>query len=183
MRNRLLILAVILIILVGGSIAVIVLVNRSPKLQNVVYKIANTNASTTTTNTNQATNRSSTLTDQEAIQFTARTFTEMYGSFSNQNAGSNLLEAAAYATSEYAATLRQEAVVKQAQPASATYQQVITKALVFKMLSRSSTSASMVVTTQQRTTNGSVTTTANKDLLLDLQRQRTSWLVSAAVWK
>ena len=184
MRNRIIIVAIAFVVLVGGSVAIILLVNKNPKLQNAVMKIANTN--TTTSNTNSSTaniNRNIPPSDSELIRFAARTFTELYGSFSSQNNGSNLTAATAYATADYAATLRQQVVVKQATPVSTTYTSVVTHALVFTLTKQTATTATVDVSTQQQTTTGSATTTATKDIVLDFEKSGANWLVNAATWK
>lgn len=185
MRNRIIIIASALVLLIGLSVAVLFLVNKSPKIQNVVLKLANTNTSATTTNTNgKNTNTASDESnDHDAIRFTARTFTELYGSFSNENGGSNLLEAATYATPTYAASLRQQAVVKQAAPRATAFSSVVSHALVFTFINQTDTTASLTVTTQQVTTNGTASTTGTKELVLDVKKSGTKWLVDAAVWK
>lgn len=183
MRNRLLIIGIALVVLIGGALAVLLLVNKSPQLQNAVYKLANTNSAAANTNSTANINRNIPPSDRDTIRFAARTFTELYGSFSNQNNGSNLIEAAAYATKDFAAVLRQQAVVKQATPPATTYISVITRAYVFSFVQQTSTVATVVVSTQQQTTTGASTVTGTKDLLLDLVKVGANWQVSAAVWK
>lgn len=185
MRNRLIFIAVALVLIIGVSLGIILAVNRSPKLQNVVYKVAQTTptTNTTTTNTNTTTVVPQVSPDRQQMQYVARNFTERYGSFSNQNAGSNLEEAAQYATDAYAENLRKQAANKLSAPVAAEYNGVVTKALVFTFLKVSTLSASMVVSTQQTTTIGTITSTANKDLLVDFTKVGADWKVNAAVWK
>lgn len=185
MRNRILFIVIALVLIIGVSLGIIIAVNRSPRLQNVVYKVAqtseNTNTVAPTTNTTPA--QPQTSPDQQAIQYVARNFTERYGSFSNQNTGSNLLEAAQYATASYAENLQKQAANKQSSPAATEYNGVVTKALVFTFIKQGSVSASVVVSTQQTVTTGTITTVVTKDLLVDFTKVGPDWKVNAAVWK
>lgn len=185
MRNRLIIIAVALVVVIGVSLGIILAVNRSPKLQNVVYKVSQTTPPTNTViqNTNAAPVAAKISPDRQAIQFVARNFTERYGSFSNQNAGSNLQDAAQYATVSYAEILKKQAANKLSTPNAPEYNGTVTKALVFTFVKLTTVAASVVVSTQQTVTTGNTPATVNVDLLVDFIKVGADWKVNAAVWK
>ncbi len=184
MSRRIIIVLAALLIVVGGSLAVVLAVHRSPKLQNAVYKVTN---STPPTNTNATTNTKTAAptasADSQAIVFTARNFTETYGSFSNQNSGSNLIEAEANATDSYRTDLQTQATIAQTAPPAKEYLGTVTKALVFTVIKQTATVAQLVVTTQQAVTKGASAKSQTKDLLVDLVKVNGAWKVNAAVWK
>lgn len=182
MQRRIIIAIVAFLVLVGGGSLSLWLVNRSPALQNAIYKVTNTNPTTTTAdNTNIA--RPATTPDREATVFVARNFSETYGSFSNQNGGSNLVDAKAYATDKYAAVLQTQANAAQAAPRAGVYSGTITQALVFTNITLGPSTAQIVVTTQQAVTTGNDTKNQTRDLLVDLLKVDGEWKVNAAVWK
>jgi hypothetical protein len=183
MSRRLIIIAIALIVLIGGSVLVVWLVNRSPSLQNAVYQATNTKpayiiANTVVANTNVAVISP----DKPAIKFVARNFAERFGSWSNQNDASNLVAAKAYATTSYAAYLDKQIQKTKATPVAAEYSGTITKALVFTFLKQTAALASIQVTTQQEVTTGSTTITQTKNLLIELVKVGEDWKVNAAVW-
>lgn len=184
MRHRIIIFSILfLVLVVGGSLALF-LVNRSPALQNAVYKATNTapsENSATALNTNTA--KPVTTPDREATIFVARNFTETYGSFSNQNNGSNLIEAKAYATTSYATALQSQVAAVQTAPPAKEYSGTVTHALVFTSIKLTATVAQMVVSTQQAVTTGTSTKNQGRDLLVDLVKIDGEWKVNAAVWK
>ena len=183
MPRRLVIIIVILVVIIGASVAAVLLVDRSPSLQNAVYQVtstlpANSNANVAAVNANTA----PASPDKSAIQFVARNFTERYGSWSNQNGGSNLAAAKAYASPAYAKDLEDQIQKTKATPVPAQYSGTITKALVFTSLNQTAALASVQVATQQEVTTGSSTITQTKNLLIDLVKVDGQWKVNAAVW-
>ncbi len=183
MRRNIFIVAVALILLVGIGVMVVVLVQRSPKLQNAVYTLTNTVPNPTNQATSTVPVNRSGLTENQAIKFVARNFTEQYGSYSNQNNGSNLIAAQAFAAASYKKVLQTQITLAQAARPNQAYFGVVAKALVFTTLAQSSTAAQMVVTTQQVVTSGTSSQTITKDLLVDLVKIDREWKVNAAVWK
>lgn len=182
MKRRIIIAIVAFLVLVGGGSLSLWLVSRSPSLQNAIYKATNTNQATNSaSNINVA--RPATTPDREATIFVARNFSETYGSFSNQNGGSNLVDAKAYATDNYAAVLQVQANAAQAAPRPGVYSGTITQALVFTNITLGLSAAQIVVTTQQKVTTGNDTKTQTRDLLVDLLKVDGQWKVNAAVWK
>lgn len=183
MSRRLIIIAVALVVLIGGSVVVIWLVNRSPSLQNAVYQATNTKPTNSNTNTSAANvNKPTVSPDKPAIQFVVRNFTERFGSWSNQNDASNLIEAQAYASSSYSQYLETQIQKTKATPVPVEYSGTVTKALVFTFLKQTASQASIQVSTQQEVTTGSTTVTKTKDLLIDLIKVGADWKVNAAVW-
>lgn len=185
MRRRIIIISVAVLIIAGGAVAVLYAIKRSPQLQNAVLKLANTTntSATSVPSGNTNVNRVSLPPDRQAIIFVARNFTERYGSGSNQNGGSNLIEAQLYGTTLFNNFLHTQAIQAQQAAADPVYHGTISKALAFQVLKQSATSATVLVSTQQTIITGSVTTTATKDLLVDLQKIGSDWKVSGAVWK
>lgn len=182
MRQRIIIASIAFILLVGGGSLALWLVNRSPALQNAIYKATNTTAPIDNRNTNAEAVKPTTP-DRESTIFVARNFTEVYGSFSNQNGGSNLTEAQIYATSSYAAVLRAQAAATKVALPTAEYSGTITRALVFTNIKLLAATAQIVVSTQQDVTTGTSTKTQLRDLLVDLVKVDGEWKVNAAVWK
>lgn len=181
MRRRIIIASIAFLLLVGIGIAVVLIVDRSPALQNAILPSTNsTNSNTTTTNTNAV--RPVVSPDREALTTIARNFTEKYGSYSNQNAGTNLVEAASYASAPYAAILRAQASASSVAP-STEYTGVVTKALVFSFTQQTASAAQVVVTSQQQVTQGANTKSLERDLVVDCVKIDGSWMVNAAVWK
>lgn len=185
MSRRLIILIAGILLLVGISVAVIMLVERSPKLQNAVYKATNTVPTNTVVNTNTKlnTNQAVVAPDRANIQFVVRNFSEQYGSWSNQNGASNLVSAKQYASPSYAEYLDQQIAKTKATPIPAVYSGTVTKALVFNFLSLNTKNASVQVSTQQQVTTGTSTVTQTKELIVDLVKVGSDWKVNAAVWK
>lgn len=184
MQRRIIIAAIAFLVVVGGGSLALWLVNRSPALQNAVYKATNSTApNVATTNTNTTVVRPTTTQDRETTVFVARNFTEVYGSFSNQNNGSNLVEAQAYATPTYALELKAEATKVRTAPPPKEYSGTVTRALVFTNIKLTTTAAQIVVSTQQEVTTGTTTKTKLRDLLVDLVKVEGEWKVNAAVWK
>lgn len=183
MPRRLVIIIIAIVALIGASVAIVLLVDRSPSLQNAVYQATNTAPANSNTNTAAVNvNTAPVSPDKSAIQFVARNFTERYGSWSNQNGASNLVAAKAYATPAYSKYLEDQIQKTKATPVPAVYSGTITKALVFTWLKQTDTLASVQVATQQEVTTGPSTITQTKNLLIDLVKVGTDWKVNAAVW-
>lgn len=169
--------------LIGISIGVVIAVQKSPSLQNAVLKAANTSV-----NINQAIPQNTNVTivtpspDRQSILFTARNFSELYGSYSNENDGSNLLAAQQYATTSYTEVLRNQAITRQG-TATKKYFGQVAKALAFNVSSQTATTATVLVSMQISTVNGTATATFTKDIQVDLIKTGGNWKVNAAVWK
>ncbi len=183
MSKRFLIILGAFILIIGGAIAVILFVYKSPSAQNAIYSITNrSDVNTNTTNTTTNTNRTTLSPDSEAIRFTARTFAERYGSFSNQSDGSNLRSAAEYATPSYAETLKTRAASTQPDYSS-TYHGVTSKAIAFDVVSQTTNNSTIVVSVQQTVIDGATTSTITKELQLDEVKTDDGWRVNAATWQ
>jgi len=184
MRRRIIIFSIIFIVLVGGGSLTLFLVNRSPALQNAVYKATNTAPSVNSaTAINTTITKPATTPDRESTVFIARNFTETYGSFSNQNNGSNLIDAKTYATASFSADLQAQATTAQVAPPAKEYSGTVTKALVFTSLKLTTISSQILVSTQQAVTTGTSTKNQGRELLVDLLKVDGEWKVNAAVWK
>lgn len=184
MRRKLIIYLSAFVVIIGVSVAVILSVNRSPKLQNVVNSLANKQpTNSTTTNTNSAVTNTAIVTpDRSQITFVARNFAERFGSASSENNGSNLVAAQAYGTQNFNEYLDEQIILaKVTRPT--TYTGTIARALVFDFLRLNAANASVVVSTQYESTVGTTTTTKNRDLLIDLVKVGGDWRVNAAAWK
>lgn len=183
MSRRLIIIAIALIVLIGGSVLVIWLVNRSPSLQNAVYRATNTKPVSSNTNTAIVDSNTAVVSpDISAIKFVARNFAERFGSWSNQNDASNLVAAKIYASPSYTKYLETQIQKTKATPVPAEYSGTISKALVFTFLKQTKAIASIQVSTQQEVTTGSTTVSKTRDLLIDLVKIGADWKVDAAVW-
>ncbi len=184
MRRRIIIISIAFIVVIGVSLAIIFAVRQSPTLQKAVLRIANTNSviPSVTQNTNKVVRVVATP-DKTAIQFAARNFTELYGSYSNENSSSNIVQAEDYATVSYAKYLQAQIALQQAAVPATAYSGMITKALVFTFIKQTTISASVVVTTQRTVLTSSSSTIETKDILLDLMKVGSDWKINAAVWK
>lgn len=183
MRRRLIIIAAALVLIVGVSLTIIILVNRSPRLQNVVNSLANQSANTNTFIKNTNTGPVVTVTpDRTAITFVVRNFTEVFGSGSTENGGSNLVVAQQYGTPSYNTYLNGEVAKQRAAPAT-VYRGTVTRALAFDFLKLNETSATVLVSTQYSVTTNTTTDEQTRDLLVDLVKVNGDWKVNAAAWK
>lgn len=172
-----------MVLIIGVSLTVIFLVNRSPSLQNVVNRLANTGSGNTNTGAPVApTNTVIVSPDRQTITYVARNFAERFGSGSSENGGSNLLEAKAYATNSYQEYLDDQVAAIRARPPVA-YTGTVTRALAFDFLQLNTLNASVVVSTQQTTTTDAGAKTSTRDLLVDLVKVDGEWKVNAAAWK
>ena len=186
MNRRLLILfSVVFVILVAGSITVVLLVHRNPKLQNTIYKLANVNAPATNTPTNVAVKNTNATAEASRAQISlvARNFAEIYGSGSNQNNGSNLTEAQAYTTASYSQYLRSVITENRLTQPTSPYHGFVTKALVIQLTKLTSTTATVLVGTQRQETTGTQTKTYTQNLEIDFIKVSGAWKVNAAAWK
>ncbi len=185
MPRRLIIIAAAFVTLVGVSVAVILIVRRSPTLQNTVSKLANlpTNANTSTVVRNVNSGQAASLeADRQRISYAARNFTERYGSGSNQNDFSHLVEAQAFVTKSYATVLRVQIAQGRLANVTVPYHGFVTKALVISFAKLTSTSAVVVISAQRQETTGADTKTYNQDLHVDLLKVGGAWQVNAAEW-
>lgn len=182
MSRRLLIIIGLALLIIIGAVAVVLFVDRNPSAQNAIYSLTNRTTNTANTNTAANTNRQTISPDTESIRFTARTFVERYGSFSNQSDGNNLRAAADYATATYAAALRSQADSTTPDTASA-YHGVTSRVVTFTTVSQTSTAATLTVGVQQTVIDGATTSTITKDILIDEVKTNDGWRVNAAVWK
>lgn len=185
MRNRIIAVIIAIVVLVGLSLGLILLVRHNPKLQNTVYKITNTSAPTNAAaNINLPANINAPpiSSDRVAITAVARNFTERYGSWSNENKGSNLVAAQAYGTKLFNNFLATQIAKEQSSPAAAEYQGVITTALAFHFETMTAANATVLVTTRQQVTTGAKTQLITKDILLIMLKVGSDWKINSAVW-
>lgn len=185
MRKKLLIVIGIVAAVIALSVIAIVVVNRSPKLQNTVLKIANTNSATNVNavptnsalpNVNAAANA-----DRNTIIYAARNFTELYGSGSTDAPGANIVRAKAFASKAYLPVLDQEIATSRA-PAAGTFHSTLTKALVMNVVRQTKTNANVVVSSQRQETVNTKATNFNQDITLDFVKEGSDWKVNAAIW-
>lgn len=183
MKQRLLIIAITFIVILGISIGGFVIVQRSPKLQNTVAKLANV---TTTTNTTISKNTNTTVVDVHHLadlQAVARIFAERYGSSTNQDPTASLRAVLPY-TSDRLAGILQANIADIATHSIPSISIVIqTKAYVLNPTNVQSTVATVIVSTIRQESVGSAPTKQTKqDITLQFVRQRNIWTVDQAQW-
>lgn len=185
MRQRLLIIASGILILVGIGVVGVLLVNRSPKLQNTVLKIANSNSAVTTTN--QATTNTTVATtadaDAAAITYAARNFSEQYGSGSNQNDFANLVVAQRWGTKGFNEFLNRSIVQQRQTNVTTPFHSFVTQALVMNITAHTTQIAAVTVSTQRQETTGQAAKTYYQDIQLNFLKEGSDWRVNAAAWK
>lgn len=190
MNRRLAIILGIIAAVVVIAVAVTIAVNSSPRLQNLVLKVANRNSSGAT-NTPGATNTAAVninkpvdpaATDRAAVTYVARNFTEMYGSYSNQEA-TNLQDVQVWGTKRLNDQLKQALADKSKLPPASSYQSFVTQALVMKITKLTTAAASVTVSTQRTETVDLDEKTYTQDLNLELVKTGKDWKVDAAIWR
>lgn len=174
-------------ILIGGSLFLILSVNRNPKLQNTVLKLANQSNTNTivpltsptiNTNTSAATNP-----EEEAIRFVVKNFTEKYGSGSSSNNSQNLAEAKTWGTASLVTAMNRQIESDRKRNLDGVYRRQVTRALVVDILSRQASRAVVTVGTQREETIDEKTETYYQDLVLNLTKETGGWKIDAAAWK
>jgi hypothetical protein len=182
MRRRLIIIAIaVLVISVPALIAVIV-VDRSPALQNTVLRlsnqsVANENVAVTNIATNVATNP-----DHASITYAARNFAEVYGSGTNQNNVAHYQQAKQWATADFSRFL-DRLIAQERNTPTTPFHRVISSALVVSITRQTPTIASVTIGLQRQETIDTTTKTYNQELHLDLIKVQTDWKVNAASWQ
>jgi hypothetical protein len=171
-----------LIALVGLGTGIILLVNKSPSLQNVVLKLSNT-ADETNANqlANQNTNPAPTETpEQQRLIYVARNFAEQFGSGTNQNNSANLREAQQWGTKNFNDYLNRQIALGSCP--STPYRATVTKVLVVNITKQATTTAAVTIGAQREETIDQAVTTYTQNLLIDLLKQGDDWKVNAATW-
>ncbi len=184
MSRRLIIIISASVILIVPAIVIILLVNRNPKLQNTILKVANINqavTNTTTTNTNTPAN--ALAKDREAAVFVARSFAERFGSGSNQNNFSNLILAETYGTKSFNDSLNRSIAQQKLTLKTTPFQSTITKAMSISVGSFTTTSGHLTVTAQRQETIDRAVRVYYQDLILEMLKVGADWKVNAASWK
>lgn len=182
MPRRLLYVLIGLVVLIGGSIAVVLLVNKSPKLQNAVYQISNVSHPTTTAKKGVSTNTNVASADRVQVIYVARTFAEQFGSGSNQDNFSNIIAVQSLATKSYADYLRAQVAQGRLHNVTVPYHGYVTKALVITITNLTPTAAAATVSTDRQETIGPKTTEYHQDLQVQLVKTGTAWQVNTATW-
>lgn len=120
-----------------------------------------------------------------AVFVVAKSFAEIYGTYSNQSNFSNLEGATGLITSNYRTEiesfLRQARANFKPEPA---YKGVTTLAIntVVESLDEASGAARVTVKTQRQESGGTATTVKYQDIKLDLLKEGGRWLVNRAEW-
>ncbi len=186
MRRRLILLTSVVLGIIIVAIGIIFLVNRSPRLQNTIEKVANLNSnSSVTTNTNSPTNTNTPVVSADAasINTLARNFSEVYGSGSNDDGFSNLITAGDYGTTAFRAFVQKSLNDLSKEPTTAPYHGYVTTALVIDVTKQAATTAKVIVTTQRTGTTDRQEQTYYQKLQLDLVKEAGTWKVGGAFWQ
>jgi len=187
MRRRIIVIIIAVLILVIPAVIALIIVKRSPKLQNVVLKVANVN---TVANTNSAAANVNTVKvtdpqakDRQAITFVSRNFAEQYGSGSNQNNFANLIDAETFGTPNFNTSLDRSIAQQKTTLKTTPFTSTITKALSITISGLTASTATVVVTTQRQETIDRSVRTYYQDLLLQMLKVGADWKVNGAGWK
>lgn len=186
MRRRLIIISIAVLVLVIPSIVIVWLVNRSPRLQNAVLKVANVN---TSTNTNSiASNTNTTVSDPQAVDraaviYAARNFAERYGSESNQNDFANIVQAEAFCTDAYTAQLNATMAQQRLTLKTTPFTSTVTKALSISVTALTGSTANVTVGTQRQETIDRTERVYYQDLVVQVVKDGNSWKISGATWQ
>ncbi len=181
MKRKLIILVGSLVGIIVVTTGVIVTVNRTPKLQNTIDRLANINHSATIAVVNRTAPPAPNA-DRTAATVAGRAFAERFGSGSNQNPEA-ILSAAIFSTPRLGDTISSNVATEKKQPLPVTEVATVTQALVVLVVRLDTTSAALTVTTQRQQTTGAQVKTQNQDLQLTMLKQNGKWLVDIAVWK
>lgn len=185
MRRYLIIsgIAVGAMVLIGGG--VLLLIDRSPSLQNAIEKRANLNQSTNV-NGNQNQNQTVTTkpkdTDLETIKFITRNFVEQYGSSTSDDGYSGILRVTKWGTAALNVQI-QSFVATQRQNPSTVYRSTLTKVLVIDVPRRTATTATVSIGTQRQETTGVAVQAYNQNITLGFLKQGSEWKVDSVVWQ
>jgi len=186
MRQRLIIILVAVVILVGLGIGAAILVDRSDTVKNAVVKVANLNTNSVVNgNTNASANTNQTLNtntnpDRAAIIFVAKVFTERFGSYSTADGYAGLLAATSYGTALINETIRKNVVTLKTLPGTRSS---VTKALVTNIVNQAATTATVTVQAQRTETIGESRTETTPTLQLQLVKSGADWRVNSASWR
>lgn len=184
MRRRLIIVAVSLIVVVIPAVIIIYAVNRSPQLQNTVLKVANVNRPSANVNpANANTITDPRASDRQAVTFTSRNFAERFGSESNQNNFANFVQAKAYGTTSFNASVERSIAQQRLTAKTTPYTGTITKALSISIGTLGKASTSVTVSTQRQETIDRTERVYYQDLILEMLKVGNDWKVNAASWK
>lgn len=138
----------------------------------------------TVTNANQNTNTQS---ESLAIIRLANLFVERLGSFSSESQYQNVLDLKRYMTKTMQTWADNYVKAQKAQPATGGFSSIVTKVISTKIVSQASAAASIRVTTQRReegiATNTNSQVTYYQDIILDLTKEGSAWLVNSADWQ
>lgn len=184
-RKKIIIIGTALIVLIGGSVAVVLVVRKSPALQNTIYKVANVNAPAV--NTNQAvTNVNAPVaadTNRSQINYVARNFAERFGSGSNQNQGSNYMAAQEFGTKAFNTYLTTLANQEKNKTTTGKYHGYISRVLTITITKLNTLTASAVLGMQRQETLDTTTKNYNQNLSIELQKVGSDWKIDAAAWQ
>ncbi|GEM_PF-2485926 len=186
MSRRLLFIIGAAVLLIGAAIAVILLVNRSPALQNKVLQLANVNSSNANvqnSNTQPVNTNTAVDNDQVVREYAARNFAEAFGSGSSEDNFSNWEKTKPYVTDSFGAFLDRTLAQQRQINLTGPYHSYLTQSLVVTTTKVAPTTAAMTIGTQRQETIDQDTKVYYQDLLLDLVKVGSDWKVNAASWR
>ena len=123
---------------------------------------------------------------QRNLEALARSFAELFGSYSNQTNFVNITDSKLYMTDSFKAWADKYIATNRKAPYSGSYQGMVTKAITDKILNFDGTKGqSTVVVTTQRNPQPESTSTPlfYQDITITFIKQASNWLVDNAVWK
>lgn len=183
MKRRLIIIIISFIVILGVSIGGFSLVQRSPKLQNSVAKLANVKI-TNVTNAPKNTNKPIVTNTKELneVKSVSRIFAERYGSTSNQDPLA-LKSVLPYSSTRLVGILQANLNEIASKTPPSIPVTVETKAYVVTVTDLKSTSANATISTiRQETVGTSAPKATQQELLLDLVRENGAWRVDQVRW-
>ena len=185
MRRRLIIAAILAAVLIGLGIGIVLLVDRTPALQNSLTPNSNLTNPSLNVNNLPLNRNSNTNTnpDTAIIQYVSRNFSELYGSGTTQNDSANVIESKQWGTVNFNLYLDTLVAQERAKEPNPKFIRTVSSALVIKVKKQTANTAAVTVTLQ-RVENGD---TGDKqyyqDIILDLVKVGKDWKVNAATWQ
>ena len=185
-------LIIVLIVIIGLMLAFLIWWQFFRKVPTTNTNLAsqpaeNTNVVVvnTVTNTDQNTNTQS---ESLTIIRLANLFVERLGSFSSESQYQNVLDLKKYMTKTMQTWADSYIKAQKAQPATGGFSSVVTKVISTKIVSQTSEAATIQVTTQRReegaaANTNAATTTYYQDIMLNVTKEGSDWLVNSADWQ
>jgi len=184
MTRRILLILIAAVILVALGLGIVLLVDRTPALQNALAPAGDTNETTNNANAAPATNDNTNAhSDRAAIEYVARNFSELYGSGTTQNDFVNIIEAKQWGTANFNSYLDRLVALERSKGPHQKFTRTISTALVIKISKQAAATAAVTVTLQRTDSGEAGDKQYYQDIHLDEVKQEANWKINAATWQ